>query len=357
MKPYLIISDIHAHAWSAFSTPTPLGVNGRLQMILDEIARACDELYKRGGRHVVVSGDLFHVRGNIAPSVLIPTMDVFRRMIDMGMTFHIIPGNHDLEGKDSKRLTSAVAALEQHGCHVYHEPQTVDLDGQLVRMVPWFDSVADLRGELETFCQDAHAAGESWADTDLILHAPINGVIPGIPDHGLDPAELNALGFKNVFAGHYHNHKRFEQTSVYSVGAIAHHTWSDVGSQAGFLIVGDTVDFYPSHLPKFVDITENTRADDVPSLVRGNYARVRVETTKGSDIEKMRDYLTKAGARGTVVISTKKPDVERTGAVQVTAGSTVESTVASFVRGMGSAFTDEVERAALRVLAEAEVTA
>lgn len=358
--PYLIISDLHVHKWSAFATVEEDGQNSRLTALLSEIDRAAATLAKAGGKKIVVAGDLFHVRGNLSPSVLNPTMDRFRLLIEQGFEVTIIPGNHDLEGRDSARLGSAVTALEGLGCKVVHEPLVIE--GMV--LVPWIESITELKEELERLkngLYDSSCGGDTDIQHkfDLIIHAPVNGVIMGIPDHGLEPEWLAKLGFKRVFAGHYHNHMDFPG-QVYSIGALAHHTWSDVGSQAGFLIVHERqVDFHPSTLPKFVDVTPDMKADNVSAAVKGNYARVKVSTSKIAEIEKMREWLTKEGALGTVIMSVKKPVEERTGAIAVSvgAGASIEQSISDFVKSKGfeADLIKDIEMAALRVLAEAEV--
>ena len=40
MRPYLLVSDLHAFAWSQFARVNEDGVNSRLTIILDELERA-----------------------------------------------------------------------------------------------------------------------------------------------------------------------------------------------------------------------------------------------------------------------------------------------------------------------------
>ncbi len=348
-KPYGVISDCHLHRWSSFASVDKDGINTRLAGLLSEIERAARTVKAAGGDTLFCAGDLFHVRGNVAPSVLNPTIDCFERVIKgLGVRVHMIPGNHDLEGKESNRLGAAVTALEGVGVTVSHEPSQVGS----VMMIPWVESVADLKMMLSSL--------KGKEGCDLIIHAPVNGVIMGIPDHGLEPAWLASLGFKRVFSGHYHNHKGFPG-QVYSIGALAHHTWSDVGSMAGFLIVHESqVDFHQSALPRFVDIPPGTTVADVARLAPGNYLRVRMSTASGGTVEKMRDWLMKAGALGAVVMHVKEEVQQREGSIaaSVNSGASIEQSVSEFVGKL--ILTEGTDRArvsagALRVLAESEV--
>lgn len=316
MTPYAIVSDIHAHNWSQFSKVDADGVNSRLRAILDEMLRCARELKKAGGTVLRVAGDLFHVRGTIAPSVFNPTFDTFKQIAAMGIDIEIIPGNHDLEGKDASTLGNAMQQLLLiDGCHVIIAPEATD-DGETV-MVPWIEDLDELRAVCVQFADPTR---------DLIIHAPLNGVIKGIPDHGLTPEELAALGFRRVFSGHYHNHKEFAD-GVFSVGATSHQTWSDPGTVAGFLIVfPDRVEHHETQAPKFINV------DDFASItprVKGGYCRLRFKDASEDDIKKARAALEAAGAAGIVDHSTKKREITR--GVSSPTNVTPEVSVTSFV--------------------------
>jgi DNA repair exonuclease SbcCD nuclease subunit len=330
MSPYAILSDLHAHSWSAFSHVGEDGVNSRLALILTELDRACEAVIAAGGNQVFIAGDLFHVRGKIEPSVLNPVKERIRywareRLIE----FHIIPGNHDLENRESDKIGNAVRALEdkESNIHVYDEPEFVALDhGDVtVHMIPWCSSLADLKNKIDTATVPKYRE-----KVDLIIHAPLNGVIKGIPDKGLDPEELSAMGFRNVFVGHYHNHKE-AAPNVYSIGATTHQTWSDIGTKAGFLIVSDEgVKWHCTNAPMFIELTGEEDDDEVPLKVDGHYVRVKMGEAKPGEINAIKKELADMGALGVVVhaITTKTPT--RTTAT-VKAGASIEESVTEFI--------------------------
>lgn len=293
-KPFGLISDTHHHGWSAFSTTLPNGVNSRLQIILDETIRAAKAVKAAGGDTLYHGGDLFHVRGSIAPSVLNPTLDCYAAIQAMGINVIINAGNHDLEGREAQRVSSAITALEGIGCTVVNSPDYGAFEHMVI--IPWMPNIAKLKVAIET------VAPSNRVGSDLLLHAPIDGVIPGLPEHGLTDTYLASLGFRRVFAGHYHHHKDFGN-GVFSIGALTHQTWSDLHAKAGFLIVSDdAVTWHASHAPSFVDIDDTDAADDIPLIVDGNYARVRIRSSTMADVEAMRQFLLDSGARGVVVL-------------------------------------------------------
>ncbi len=67
MKPYGLISDCHFFNWSAFSSVDADGRNTRLMGLLNEVKRCAQEVLAAGGDTIYIAGDVFHVRGNIAP--------------------------------------------------------------------------------------------------------------------------------------------------------------------------------------------------------------------------------------------------------------------------------------------------
>ena len=324
-KPYAIISDSHHHNWSSFAHTTPEGINSRLETILGETHRAADAVFKAGGNVLVHAGDLFHVRGSVAPSVLNPTLATYKMLVDAGLKIIINAGNHDLEGRDATDVGSAITALREVGCTIVNKPTVLREEG--LALVPYIGKVADLKAVLEKLQDEMDAP-----NCDLIIHAGIDGVIKGLPDHGLDAEYLAKLKFVRTFAGHYHHHKKLHDR-VWSIGALTHQTWGDVGTKAGFLIVnGSEVKWYASHAPSFVDIDGTTKPDDIPLIVDGNYVRAKITSSKQKDIEDLRQFLLDSGAQGVTIVSQPPSGVTRTGST-VKAGASLEVSVTDYING------------------------
>jgi DNA repair exonuclease SbcCD nuclease subunit len=346
MRPYGVISDTHNHGWSAFATTLPTGVNSRLQVILDETLRAGREVLKQGGQTLFHGGDLFHVRGNLAPSVLNPTMAAYQELIDMGLQIVINAGNHDLEGKEAADVSSAITALRGIGCRIVNKVSYGLHDD--VAIIPWIANIKNLKEAIEAI-DPADRPG-----TDLLLHAPIDGVIKGLPDHGLSDVYLAGLGFRRVFSGHYHHHKDFGN-GVYSIGATTHQTWSDIGSKAGFLIVSDAgVKWHSTHAPQFVEIDGSTSPEDIPLIVDGNYARVTINSAKTGDVDATRQFLMDSGALGVIVLSEKTAGAASTRVGSTyKAGTSMETSIGDYIKSKPE-FTkpSELQALCLDVLAQ-----
>lgn len=332
--PYLITSDQHCHNWSQFADTTPEGVNSRLAIILSELERAHVELHNAGGVHSFYAGDLFHVRGRIEPSVFNPTFETIKglHLADPSLVTDAIPGNHDLEGKHANQLGNAMQQLGTiPNFNVRVEPT---LTGDVL-VIPWFQDLDDLRRILAQWsdCYLAAKAGYKVDKLDVIIHAPVNGVIAGIPEHGLNAEELAAYGFRRVFVGHYHDHRVFCDGKVISVGATTHQTWSDPGTKAGFLLVyEDRIEHFESMAPQFIDLhTSEVESDlELMALCAGNYVRLKTGPMTNAEKIKLEEDLRASGALGVNIITEAKKTVTRTG-TSVAASKTLEASTAEYI--------------------------
>lgn len=353
---YAVVSDIHCYAPSVFAHTLPSGVNNRLQIILNELRRAAETLVARGGRTLVIAGDILHTRGVIDPEVLNPLRRTIDDILAMGINIFAIPGNHDLKSKDSQELSSSIQNLDQISLEgtqfkVFNAATTMNpVAGVVLGFVPW-------RWTMEALLEDlGKLAKMPGADQmDVFIHAGIDGVLSGMPAHGLTSAMLKAFGFRNVFAGHYHNHVMLEP-GVFSIGATTHHNWGDVGTRAGFLIVENgVVEFHDTMAPKFVDLTG---LDEIEMELecKGNYARFRGPAMTQPEINELREQFKTWGALGTSIEVPKTATVTRT--TSPSKGLTLEQSVEAFIATAtfpaGSPDPTAIQKRALEILAESK---
>lgn len=351
---YVLLSDLHCHTWSMFSKTNPDGVNSRLRIILDEMVRAAKTATSHKISKMVIAGDLFHVRGSIDPEVLNPVQDTILQIMDMGIDIYAIPGNHDLKSKDTTELGSAIQTLglsfsQAGGFMIANEPTAYT--APKVAMVPWCSDTDDLLEKIEHLSVQVNHPGE-W---DLIIHAGIDDVLPGMPAHGLTAAMLSRYGFRNVFAGHYHNRKQVAP-GVWSIGALTHQTWSDVDTRAGFIIVEDdgTVREFDTHAPKFIDVS-GMNENDALLAAAGNYVRFRGAAITPKDADLLRNAFIAAGSLGVSIQSPRVVSSARS-TTAATAGParTVDESVMHYVDKVAldpHLDRDEIKRRASEVLA------
>lgn len=344
-----IISDTHNHNWSVFSRQLPNKLNDRLNYILEETFRAAKTAKEAGCNTLIHTGDMFHVRGSVAPSVLNPTMDVYMRITqELDMAVYVLAGNHDLENNDSDRLGNASESLSGCGVTVISD-KYIDTKNKRL-FLPYFNSCNQLREEIEKV--EIEGDRSEWT---LFIHAPLNGVIAGIPDNGLSAAELKAYGFKAVFCGHYHHHQVFDG-NVCSVGALTHQTFGDIGTSAGFIVFNEAenkIAHYPSNAPKFVEFDPSWGELEIVENIQGNYVRARLEGGTNSEVEEVREFLHDAGAKGIQIVHVPKTTTAReTPVASVAAGSSAKVGLKEWCEANG--YDIEVQTEALLIMGEVD---
>ena len=322
-----IISDTHCHNYSQFAVTNEDGINSRLQIILDEITRSAITVKECGGNKLYHCGDLFHVRGNITPSVLNPTLKCFENIIRMGVTPIILCGNHDAEFKLTNDLGSAVDAFSKIGCAVINH--MVMLDDVL--LCPW---CADAEAMINNI--DEYISVLDKKPTTLMMHASLDGVFAHIKGSGvLDPKKIfeRFPNFKRIFAGHLHKHQLVYESKdhkAYSVGSICQHNWGDAGHEAGFMLFNDKEEvFVPTKAPRFFDACEYETIEDLGKDSTGNYVRVTVEMTD-SEVKKFRKALEKYNPAGITIIS-HVPVEARADRLNVSNTESLDSIVGRFI--------------------------
>lgn len=353
MKPYGLFSDLHCHPWSQFSTTGADGVNSRLCLILDELKRGAEDVRAAGGNTLVFAGDLFHQRGSIAPECFNPVYSTLALLADE-FRILMIPGNHDLASKDTTVLGNAIQTLnELTGVSIATDANAGSLHtigDQHVLLLPWVNNVNALKERLERIASTLIDVGK----TDLIIHAGIDGVLSGVPAHGLPPSFLTGLGFKRVFAGHYHHHCVFEDGKVISIGATTHQTYSDIGTKAGFLLVyPDRVEYRASRAPSFVEITGADDPSEVPLIVDGNYVRVRGMKLTDKEVNELRSELIGYGAKGVSFSVERVTVTARTGAPIASPTTSLEQSVETYIDKQELSNGAAVKASAAEILREA----
>jgi DNA repair exonuclease SbcCD nuclease subunit len=344
------ISDTHYHNFERFSTVNKHGINTRLQAIIDATKEATLAAKKQGITVMIHGGDCFHVRGKISPTVLNPVIELYRWIIEeCGMRVVMIAGNHDLESKEASDLTNTASALASVGVEIINQT-TIDEELQCV-FAPWHSSLSDLKQQLSDCATKLDKDVNNYT---AVIHAPLNGVIAGIPSHGLDSSDLAKYGYKRIMCGHYHNHVDFG--TVVSIGALTHQTFGDIHSKAGFVIERDgELSHHVTSAPRFVDLEHEDPTDqtEFEECVNGHYVRVKLSDASETELADMRQDLTNAGALGSLItnIPSTTKTTKRTGTTA--SGVSMESSVSTWVKGRGFPdHVDEIERNAVALLKE-----
>jgi DNA repair exonuclease SbcCD nuclease subunit len=315
--------------WSAFSSVRSDKINSRLWEQMEAVTEAADALTKAGGSDIVVTGDLFHTRGKIKPSVFNPVFDLFRMLAAKGFRIWIIPGNHDLEGKDSDTIGNATHAFGAiPGCTVFNEVSEI---GSFV-FLPWIEHKDDFVATVEAI--------ENPEKKVVFCHIGIDGVLDNV--NGKVGKAVFNRGFKYVFSGDYHNHKALGN-GVYSVGALTHHSFGDTNATAGYLIVWeDRVEQRETRATKF---SYGYSKQDC----FGNIVRLRGEKTEQEAAEWMKACYN-YGAKHVQDLTTRpklEDDANSTTVVRVDLN--IDTALETYTKHRYGELYDEILKEALRI--------
>lgn len=293
-----VFSDTHYHLFSLFSGQVDKsGCNERLKTQLDATYAAAKAMKAKGCTHIVHAGDMFHVRGSISPVVLNHVKECYEKITkELELPIFVLAGNHDLETSKSIFSANASSALSNNQITIVCARDATLFFPEKLCMISWHDRQAELI-ELIRQTREQIANNSDPREWTLVIHAPLNSVIVGIPETGIDPQTLEDVGFGLVLSGHYHNHKQLTE-HVFSVGALLHHNWGDIGSLAGYLLVDDNlcVTHCQTSAPCFIDFM--LEEDD--SNISGNYIRLSGVMDSDEDITEAKKTLITMGAKGVV---------------------------------------------------------
>lgn len=183
-------------------------------------------LERQGIKTIIDLGDTFDNRKSIDFNVWGRIRrDYFDRLNDMGITVHMILGNHCVYYKNTNRINSPELLLNDYeNIHVYSNVTTTYIEDTPICFVPWINK----ENQEETF---KHL--ESTNAEIVMGHLELDGfeVTPGMKmEHGMDPKLFSR--FKQVFSGHYH-HKSSRGNITY-LGNPYQMFWNDYKDDRGF---------------------------------------------------------------------------------------------------------------------------
>lgn len=343
------ISDEHFHRWSTFSTVTESGLNSRLVDIIKTFETCCDTVLEAGGNTVFTGGDMFHTRGSVSPAVFNPVEAMFKKLCRKGIRIIGIPGNHDLESRDSDALHSSAAMLNSiEGFDIYHK---IRVDEELkVVMFPYIEGKTRYIDVMKEWI-DNNSSRFNLSEFTAISHIGVDGTISGMTGGNAPSSLFASMGFKRFFSGHYHHFKDFGD-GVFSIGATTHQKWGDVGSKAGFVIVkDDKVVHHEAKAPRFISLDkDNIDESTIKDLVRGNFVQIRIGESTNKEVAEARKFLSDLGSLGERVVAIPKTEERRVDTKAANSHKSVQETVIEFCRSKGKS--QEVIDRCVRIMSE-----
>tara|TARA_Y100000310_G_scaffold335990_1_gene419421 strand:+ start:451 stop:1515 length:1065 start_codon:yes stop_codon:yes gene_type:complete len=181
-----------------------------------------EELKKKDIRDIVISGDFFHYRDEIA----VNTLDFVNELLQTWTDFNIIMlvGNHDAYYKDKSEVNSLSILDGWPNITVIEETTTVSLFGKQVTFCPWGDELEDIpksdlifgHFEISSFKQNISQICSSGFDAQSLL-------------------EKSPL----IISGHFHlrDDRRYDNGRILYLGNPYQMDFGDVDNIKGYYIL------------------------------------------------------------------------------------------------------------------------
>jgi metallophosphoesterase superfamily enzyme len=259
-------------------------------------------LERQGIKTVIDLGDTFDNRKSIDFNVWSRIRRTyFDRLASMGITVHMILGNHCTYYKNTNDINSPDLLLKDYNnIEVYSSPETVMIEGTKILMMPWINS--------QNYEETMRWINDTSAEIAM-GHLELNGfeVTPGLKmDHGMDPKLFSK--FKQVFSGHYH-HKSSKGNITY-LGNPYQMYWGDYKDERGFHLYEPKTNKlkriknpYEIFQKVFYNDATNTHLDISADKYKDTFIKVVVEEKRDyEEFEKFIDSLYNVGVHDVKIV-------------------------------------------------------
>ena len=260
-------------------------------------------LQKNNVKTIIDLGDTFDDRKGIDFNVWSRIRQhYFNRIRELGITLHMIIGNHCVYYKNTNKINSPELLLSDYdNIIVYSNPTTTTIEGVPICMLPWINS----ENEAETYQHLKQTSAKI-----VMGHLELNGfeVTPGmLHEGGMDPDVF--IKFKQVFSGHFHHKSR--KGNITYLGNPYQMFWNDYKDPRGFHLYEPTSNKL-SFIKNPYEIFQKIYYDDVnpnfsvnPSEYSNSFVKVVVENkTDYFRFEKMIEALLDANVHDLKVVET-----------------------------------------------------
>ena len=281
-------SHVHPHRFGA-TVDEATGRQSRLQDGIDALDMTAQAAIDHKADLRVFCGDMFHTRGKLAPSILNPVIEHYRKP---SRPFHdeLIVGNHDMEhrveGEHALKALAGERVTVRDG-HGYQAGVYINAHGPSLG-VGWVAYEPDIKALKDKVKQ---VAAQARLDTKstwklLMIHHGVDGAMDGIPDMGFGPRDLPHEDFTVILCGDYHTHKELVAGKAWMIGAPLQHTFGDAGQKRGYMVIdlaaGTANLVENTNAPKFVTWAKG-EAPLTKAIIEGNFVRIRHDDEKELD--------------------------------------------------------------------------
>jgi len=192
------------------------------KIALDHAKWAAEQFKLRGIQDIIIPGDIFHDRNDIAVNTLHVVTDVFDILRDFNIIITV--GNHDAYYRDNSSVNSVSILRGWSNITVVDTLVVEPLQGKKIAFCPWGQDINEV------------------PKCDLIVgHFEINSFKMNsfkICTNGLKSSDLTDRAFLTI-TGHFHHReeRKYENGTILYVGIPYQEDWGDFGTTKGLYIL------------------------------------------------------------------------------------------------------------------------
>lgn len=257
------------------------------KILLDWVKWLKKELKNNNIRDIMICGDLFHDRDEIAVNSLNIATSFFNLLSDFNIV--MITGNHDCYYKDTSSVNSLSIFNGWSNIHVIETLYTDKFFGKTVTFAPW------------------GIKSDNIPKSDLIFgHFELANFKMNnfkVCDHGLNPVNLLKKS-KKIITGHFHlrDSRKFKSGEILYLGNPFQMDFGDAGSEKGWYELDFTTletifhqnNLSPCHNKLFLSklVKNDGITNEIKEIINNNFIKLVVDKNiEPSDLEFLSNTL------------------------------------------------------------------
>jgi len=242
------------------------------KIALDHAKWAAEQFKKNGIQDIIIPGDIFHDRNDIAVNTLHVVTDIFDVLRDFNIIITV--GNHDAYYRDNSTVNSVSILRGWSNITVVDTLAVETLQGQKIAFCPWGQDINEV------------------PKCDLIVgHFEINSFKMNsfkVCTNGLKSSDLTDRAPLTI-TGHFHHReeRKYKDGTILYVGSPYQEDWGDFGTTKGLYIL-DLSDlsykFIENNISprymrlQYTELTNGTYTPDTLKLaIKGNIVKFIVD--------------------------------------------------------------------------------
>jgi DNA repair exonuclease SbcCD nuclease subunit len=249
------------------------------KIALDHAKWAKQQFLDRGIKDIIIPGDIFHDRNDIAVNTLHVATDIFDILHDFNIIITV--GNHDAYYRDNSSVNSVSILRGWSNITVVDTLQIVELHGKKIAFCPWGQNIEDVptcdlivgHFEINSFKMNAFkTCTNGLKSKDFTTRAPL------------------------TISGHFHHReeRKYSEGTILYVGCPYQQDWGDYNTTKGLYILDiETLkyEFIENEIsPRYNKIhysdisSSKLTAVDIKQIIAGNIIKLVIDQRVEPDV-------------------------------------------------------------------------